>query len=68
MFGLACPSSITTLGCGGPPGASIQVPQVVWGLEDWVQRRGLSHGCLRRASLKVWTGLYYLHVLRAVRA
>ncbi|NIG61642.1 0S ribosomal protein L13a isoform X1 [Pontoporia blainvillei] len=26
MLGLACPPSITTLGCGGPRGAAIQVP------------------------------------------
>ena len=47
MLGLAWPSSITTPGCGGPPGAAIQVPQAAWGLEDWVQQRGLSHCCLR---------------------
>ena len=47
MLGLACPSSIATLGCGGPLGAAIQEPQAVWALEDWVEQRGLSHCCLR---------------------
>lgn len=53
MLGLACPSSIATLGYGGPRTA-LQVPQAAWNLESLGRERpslGLC-SCFRRSFVR----------------